>query len=384
MSLRVASSCRGLLAALAVLLWTGAVEAQPAPPDPAQPGPAQPGPAQPDPDAPLPQTPVPQPTPPDPQPAPPPKLPDPLPKLQPTSPSDQPDVVTGAGKDVRPPPPRSAKALSTPSVATRLAWKWPTFTGYQLGLTIAQGGLAVASVAIPKQINWRDSNGFDDAVRDGLRLTDRESSLYARDFSDVGLVLLLNQQLVDTLFVTWWYHDKGSTALQMALLDVQTISFSAGLNSMVAGLVGRERPYARALCNGPIDDEGKSSDCLSNNRYRSFFSGHTTAAFTLAALTCVHHINLPLYGGGPAEAIPCATSMMLAAGVGLLRVASDQHYFSDILVGAAFGTAVGFAVPYMFHYAHTKDRPNAALRALGVTNLSIGPQPAGLQLGGMF
>lgn len=373
MSLRVPLALRGLALTFAALSWASRAQAQP---------------AQPDPDAPIPQAPVPQPTPPDPTPA---KPPEPLvpklaprPKPAPPALPDQPDVVTGAGRLVKPPPPRSAKALSIPSIATRLEWKWPTFSGYQLGLTIAQGGLAVASVAIPAQINWRSPNSFDDTVRDALRLKDSEASLYGRDASDIGLVLLLNQQLVDTLFVTWWYHDKGSTALQMALIDVQTVSFSAGLNSMVAGLVGRERPYGRAICNGPIDDEGKTSDCQGNNRYRSFFSGHTTAAFTLAALTCVHHINLPLYGGGPAEAIPCATSMLLAAGVGLLRVASDQHYFSDILVGAAFGTAVGFGVPYLFHYAHTKDQPNAALRALGVSSLSIGPQPTGLQMAGFF
>lgn len=334
---RASLVCNGALTLL-VALWAGSAAAQPAPPKPAPPAP----------------------------------------------PHQQIDVVSGAGKPIQPAPPRRAKALTTPSIATQLNWKWPTFTGYQLGLTIGQGALAVASVAIPGQNFWKSTNGFDDAARDALRIRDLEGSLYARDASDVGLVLLLNQQLVDTLFVTWWYHDKGSTALQMALIDAQTISFSAGLNSFVAGIVGRERPYSRTLCTSLDTPDGESSDCLGTNRYRSFFSGHTTAAFTLAALTCVHHINLPLYGGGPAEAIPCVTSMLLASGVGLLRVASDQHYLSDILVGAAFGTAAGFAVPYLFHYAHTTESPNKTLKALGITNLAIGPQPAGIQMGGLF
>lgn len=329
---------RGALALLPAMLWTATVAAQPAAPGPPPP-------------APLPQ---------------------------------QVDVVSGAGKPTKPAPPRSAKAVANVSIATKLNWKWPTFTGYQLGLSIGQGGLAVASVAIPAQNFWKSTNAFDDAARDALRITDFEGSLYARDASDIGLVLLLNQQLVDTLFVTWWYHDKGSTALQMALIDAQTISFSAGLNSFVAGIVGRERPYSRSICTSLDTPDGESSDCLGPNRYRSFFSGHTTAAFTLAALTCVHHINLPLYGGGPAEAIPCVTSMLLASGVGLLRVASDQHYLSDILVGAAFGTVAGFAVPYLFHYAHTSEAPNQALKALGISSIAIGPQPAGLQMGGLF
>ncbi|NUP06928.1 MAG: phosphatase PAP2 family protein [Polyangiaceae bacterium] len=291
------------------------------------------------------------------------------------------DVITSAGRHPAPPGPRRVTEPSS-SLAARLEWTWPKFGYAHLGLMLGQGALAVGSQAIPGMENWRGTNGFDEAARNALRLTDFDDSLVARDVSDIGLVLLINQRLVDTLFVTWWYHDKGSTALQMALIDAQTVSFSAGLNSLVAGLVGRERPYARSICSE--GDTAKSSDCLGSNRFRSFFSGHATAAFTLAALTCTHHINVPIYGGGPVEAIPCAGTMLTASAVALLRVASDQHYLSDVLVGAVFGTASGFAMPYLFHYAHSPDAPNAALRALGVTTMSIGPSPGGIQMAGEF
>ena len=290
------------------------------------------------------------------------------------------DVVTGAGKPGPPPGPR--RTLHEASLAARLEWRWPTFSLAQLGVTLGQGALAIGSQIIPGMDNFQGINGFDESGRRALRITDFDDSLVARDMSDVGLIVLLNQRLIDTLFVTWWFHDKGSTALQMGLIDGQTITFSAGLNSFVAAVAGRRRPYNRSICHDP--EFAETNDCTGSNRYRSFFSGHSTAAFTLAALTCVHHIELPLYGGGPQEAIPCVGTMITASAVALLRVASDQHYLTDVLVGAAFGTASGFAVPYLFHYMHDEKAPNKTLKALGFTAMSIGPTPGGLQMAGAF
>jgi membrane-associated phospholipid phosphatase len=41
--------------------------------------------------------------------------------------------------------------------------------------------------------------------------------------------------------------------------------------------------------------------------------------------------------------------LVSAAAVGYLRIAADQHYFTDVLVGAAAGSAIGFAIPYGLH-----------------------------------
>ena len=308
------------------------------------------------------------------------------------------DIVTGAGKDrvkddeaaplirvedalERPPEPRRTPP-KTSSLSAKLEWRWPKFSVAQYGLSIGQALLAVGSQAIPGAPRWTSPNAFDDAARDVLRAKNYDGYLYARDASDAGLVLLVNQQLVDTLFATWWFHDKGSTAFQMALIDVQAVSFSAGINSFVSAVVGRERPYARAVC-GEGGREESTTDCQGNNRYRSFFSGHTTAAFTLAALTCVHHANLPIYGGGAIEAVPCVTSMTLATGVALLRVIADQHYMSDIAVGTAFGIASGVGIPYLFHYGQAPIKE--AMSSLGLPeNVYVMPTPGGVSAGGTF
>lgn len=321
-------------------------------------------------------------------------------------PPPDPDVVTSAGQSapqllqplplpaaVPPPPPppppppqkpvgpRQIKTDATaPSLAARLSWRWPEFRTYQIGLVIGQVLAAVGSVAIPGAERMRANNAFDDAVRDALRVKIPEGGRYARDASDIGLVLLVNQLFVDNLIVTWWFHDKGSTAWQMTLVDAQTVSFSAAINSVVAGAAGRERPYANGYCTR--SPERESSDCQGNNRFRSFFSGHATAAFTMAALTCTHHAELPLYGGGPGEAIPCATSVALASGVSILRVAADQHYATDVLTGAAFGTLSGIAIPYAFHYAWD-DSPSDE-RGSRRPPISVLPTGTGLTVMGAF
>lgn len=282
--------------------------------------------------------------------------------------------------ELEPPGPRRKQVEA---LAKRLEWRWPKFTFYQFGLSLGQGGLALAGLAVPGQSGWKGGNALDDPAREAFRIHDREASLYARDASDIGLVVLLNQQLVDTLFVTWWFHDKGSTALQMGLIDLQTISFSAGIQSFVAGIVGRERPYLPEICDTSPDKE--TSDCAGGNSTRSFFSGHATLAFTVAGLTCVHHINLPIYGGGPIEAVPCVGTMLIAGAVSYLRVASDQHYMSDVLAGAALGTLSGFAIPYLFHYGwSTTADESPVLKKAGLSGISLVPNPTGLSVGGLF
>jgi hypothetical protein len=274
-----------------------------------------------------------------------------------------------------PPEPRQA------SLASRLDWRWPEFSFGQYALTAGQAALALGAQAIPGERRFNGVNPFDDAIRDLLRIDDYEDHLYARDASDVGFVLLLNHRLIDSLFVTWWFHDKGSTAFEMALLDLQALSFAAGVQQMTAGIAGRERPYGRSVCDG--GRESDTTDCLGNNRYRSFFSGHTTLAFTLSSLTCMHHAHLPIYGGGAIEAVPCAASMVVATAVGTLRIVADQHYATDVLLGMAFGIASGISIPYLFAYGQAPLKE--AMTSMGLPkDVFLMPTPGGVTAGGLF
>lgn len=264
-------------------------------------------------------------------------------------------------------------------------WKprWAKFRTYEFVLTALQGVAALAAQGIPAGPRWTRHNGFDDSARNVLKAHTLEGARAARDLSDAGLVLLINQRLVDDVFVAWWYHGKGSVAWQMSLIDLETLSFATAVNSIVAGAVGRQRPYAEDTCSRPI--EKQTANCTGGNRYRSFFSGHATAAFTLAGLTCMHHAYIPLYGNKFADGAACAGTMAAATTVAMMRVVSDQHYLSDILVGAAVGTASGLGLPWLLHYrgGGTPEKSDGRAYVPGVT-ATVVPAPNGLFVMGIF
>jgi membrane-associated phospholipid phosphatase len=50
-------------------------------------------------------------------------------------------------------------------------------------------------------------------------------------------------------------------------------------------------------------------------------------------------------------AVACAGALTLASATALLRVSSDRHYASDVIVGVGIGSLVGYVLPTLFQYA---------------------------------
>ncbi len=288
------------------------------------------------------------------------------------------DILTEAG-EFQPPPRRASIDLDDTGPKMRWDPRWRRFDlGNFIATGIAAGG-AIGSLAIPPAPNrWTTTNEFDVAVRNALRRDETDDRFRERDASDILLALSINQLLVDTLIVTWWGHDAGSVALQMALINIETIAFNAAINGLVSGLASRERPYGDSLCLGEADTE--LVDCRTSKRYRSFYSGHTSTTFAVAGLTCMHHAYLPIYGDTFADTLICISSFGIAAATGTLRVTGDQHWASDVLVGAAMGTFSGLAVPYFLHY-RTGDLPDTSPDTISINLL---PTPTGFVMTGVF
>ncbi len=72
---------------------------------------------------------------------------------------------------------------------------------------------------------------------------------------------------------------------------------------------------------------------------KSFPSGHTSRSFAAAATIYNRE--------GKGLGIP---AFVVASFVGVARVKGDKHFWTDVLAGAAIGTATGFLI--------TKERPN--------------------------
>jgi membrane-associated phospholipid phosphatase len=140
----------------------------------------------------------------------------------------------------------------------------------------------------------------------------------------------------------------------------EAVLLNGALNEVVKLAVRRPRPIAYDAA----DDAGVLAQ---PNTYLSFYSGHTSTAFAAgmayASTFALHHpdsgYRYLVYGG------------VVAAGgtVGLLRIAGGQHFPSDVLVGAAVGSAIGLIVPRL----HRRGE-----------NLGVAILPGGLALTGAF
>ncbi|MBN4050236.1 phosphatase PAP2 family protein [Desulfobulbus sp. AH-315-M07] len=264
--------------------------------------------------------------------------------------------------------------------------RWKKFT---LGNYIGTGALVALSFGSllfnPVPDRWTDINGFDDYARSALGNRSPEARNRARDASDVLLSLTINQVVIDTVIVTWWGHDRPEVTLQMALINVEALAFNSAINGIVGGLASRQRPYANVSdrdlyqCGGDAATELK--DCRTNKRFRSYYSGHTSTAFTVAGLTCMHHSYLPLYGGGVPDGIACAGGLLAAGVTGMMRVVADQHFLTDVITGAVAGTISGTAIPYFLHY-RTGDLPEGSED--DALHLQFVPMPTGGMLMGRF
>jgi membrane-associated phospholipid phosphatase len=301
-------------------------------------------------------------------------------KKKPKQPDGEVDVISGAGHPEDRPPPR--RPSIRPSKKDQVRWN-PAWRPFEVGDYVATGlflaGTFASLVIPPVEDRWTTVNDFDASVRDALRLEGYESRERARDASDILLLFSINQLLVDTFIVTWWGHDAGTVAYEMGLINVETIAVTSSINGLVSGFASRQRPYGNDDCEGERNTE--LVDCRGNKRYRSFFSGHSSMTFAIAGLTCMHHAHLPLYGGGAADALACVLSFGVAAGTATLRVVGDQHFASDVLVGAGFGTLTGTLVPWLLHYrtGQMPEKPKP-----GEISFSIAPTAGGAVVSGGF
>jgi hypothetical protein len=234
---------------------------------------------------------------------------------------------------------------------SRVEWnpEWPRFRATEglgaLGFGLAAGAAAFLYPDPPGR--WNGPLPFDEAIRNSLVLSDRsarQATAHASDLIYYGLILY--PPAIDNLVMTLAVHRNPDVALQLALIDMESYAVTGAI-ALTAEKVGRVRPMARECANDPDYDY----KCASEKRLaQSFLSGHTTIAFAGAGLVCVHHQHFPLFGGNIADPIACATAMIAASAAGAMRIMSDNHYGSDVILGAAVGVTGGYILPELLHF----------------------------------
>lgn len=254
--------------------------------------------------------------------------------------------------------------------------RWRKFSvGNYLLTGFSLAGALATNLIAPVPDRWQRRNSVDEWGRSHLGYSNYDAGGWARDVSDV--LWAFNTAfplLVDSLLVSYWYRASPEVAQELALITVEAISVTALVQGATAGFASRERPYGRD-CGDTISNDLRH--CVSDRRYRSYFSGHTSGAFAGAAVTCSHHIQHELFGDPVADGVTCGLALTSAATVGMMRIAGRQHYITDVVTGAALGTLGGLALPWLLHY-RVGDSRAAAL------NMSLIPSTNGLSVRGVF
>jgi len=324
-----------------------------------------------------------------------------------------------------------ATATSTAAHARephRPAWpthaRRPGWLEAGVGVGLLGVGSAVPLLRKPSAPRWTGGILMDDWVRGGLQLsapqrahvaTTSDILLYsatAAPLIDLGIELLAGRvdgdlalrillysataaPLIDLGIELLAGRVDGDLALRILLVELQSFGvtgFLAGVSKVVAA---RERPYGLRCASDP-----SVPGCDSWERYVSFFSGHTSLTFTAAGLSCVMHRNLHLYGRSSLDNTACGLALGAATVTGVLRVVADQHWTSDVLVGATVGLLSGWLLPYLLYFHDAADadadddddssttRHASALPSPGLTSGVLSPwadpMGAGLSYSALF
>jgi len=251
---------------------------------------------------------------------------------------------------------------------------WPEYVAAPLLLT----GAFVQSYFFEPETDadWTGPILLDRSFQSLLRADSARGRARANSVSNILLATsVLQAALVDPWLVAAWIHGRPDVAWQMTVIDAQMFGLTEFTNRLTKRLVGRERPYGERC-----DQDPNIADCSTEVRYRSFFSGHATASSTFAGLTCAHHQKLALYGGFAPDLAACLGSVGVTLATGALRVAGDDHWWSDVLVGHLVGFSAGYLLTWAVYYRESSPGVQSGRPLLmpivgsGVLGLAVGGQ----------
>jgi membrane-associated phospholipid phosphatase len=167
----------------------------------------------------------------------------------------------------------------------------------------------------------------------------------AANISNITVVLaLVTPPVLDAVDVGW-----NKTFMEDFVVYAEVLSVDSSVSNLVRYTAQRPRPDAYRISPAP----SPAGD------FASFYSGHTASTFAgLSAAAMTYNLR---YG-------PSVWPWVITAGVGTMeaagRVVSGRHFYSDVGVGAAAGTAIGIIIP-LLHKRNKASRVSIAPRITG-------------------
>jgi membrane-associated phospholipid phosphatase len=231
--------------------------------------------------------------------------------------------------------------------------------------------------------NWEGGVLLDDEIQEAVSVRSATYRDIAFPLGEVGFIPMMVYRLVDAFAVAGAGHGRWDIAFQMFMMDLEAYGVLATTLWGAQLGVRRTRPRKTFCLEDPTYGPAIGG-CSPRGDARSFISGHFGSAVTGAALTCVHHSNLQLYGGA-GDAAACGVGVVFAAITGAARLTTDAHYATDIALGLGLGLVSGWMIPELLHY---RDAPEPGDRA-AAPRVTVAPRlhpegGGGLALVGRF
>jgi membrane-associated phospholipid phosphatase len=212
---------------------------------------------------------------------------------------------------------------------------------------LAGGLIAYTAVGrdnlLPPGCRWCDGtrpsmNAVDDFFR---------TALVRRDTAPAGQLSHVVSYVSGPIIITTllaaaeWDEAKTKNFLVDGVIVSEATLTAVAVSEAIKAFTLRERPNIHVL----VDEDHHATESAKSGANHSFPSGHTLAIMALTAsagtVAAMRH-----YRAAPVIWI---TGTMLALAAGYLRIAADQHYFTDTLAGAALGLGIGAGMPLLFH-----------------------------------
>jgi membrane-associated phospholipid phosphatase len=236
---------------------------------------------------------------------------------------------------------RPAAALLALSLALPARAEPPRELRLDLPSTLGVTGGALAAVVAtelakseltPAACRVCGAGSADVWLRDQLLWRNTGAATRGSDALLVGVPLLAGGALA---LSAWQAGGGGRTAFEDLAMVAEATSVALLATQVAKFAAARARPYAWAEPGAPNGADSRLS----------FWSGHTSATFAAAAAAGTV-ARLRGYRSWPWI---LGLGLAGAAGCGWLRVASDRHWASDVLAGAAAGSLAGFGLPVWLH-----------------------------------
>ncbi len=229
-----------------------------------------------------------------------------------------------------------------------------------LPVTLGAGVLALTTELVKSELPGPacgtacDPGGIN--ALDSLGLGSHSSG--ARTASDLLVGVNVGLPFVIDLFDVLASHPpdgwRGYGADVVVLAEV--LAVNAGLNGLVKNAVRRPRPlvYDADLAAVP------TADRLDPDAALSFYSQHSSTAFAMA--TAYSYLFMRRHPGSRLIVPVWLISEGLVTTTAALRVAAGRHFITDVLTGAAVGSALGLLIPYLHQRAQPADGATWASR----------------------